>query len=53
MLLVKLDTTYANKTTIYFESGTPFSFIGIMQVDIQVGIANFYVINTLILFFFV
>lgn len=50
ILLVKLDTTYANKATINFESKTPLSFINIIRVDISVGTANFNIINALIPF---
>lgn len=52
MPLVKLDTTRANKATIYFKNRIFLSFIYIIRVDTLVGTTNFYVVDTPILFFF-
>lgn len=51
ILSVKLDTIYANKAILCFESKTSLSFIGTVRVDTLVGITNFYIIDTSILFF--
>lgn len=51
MLLIEFDTTYVNKTIIYFRNGIPLSFIGIIKIDILIGITNFYIIDTLNSFF--
>ncbi len=48
---IELDTTRANKVTIYFGSGLPLNSIGIVQVLISVGTTNFHVVDTPTLFF--
>lgn len=50
MLSIKLNITCLNKAIICFRSGISLSFIGIIQIDISVGITNFHVVDTLILF---
>lgn len=47
---VKLNKTYANKVTICFGIGISLSSIGIVRIDIPVGTANFYVVETFIPF---
>ena len=49
---IELDTTRANEATICFGNGMPLISIGIVQVFISVGTTNFYVVDTLIPFFF-
>lgn len=51
MLSVKLNTTFINKTIICFESRTFLSYISTVRVDILIGMANFYIVNTFTLFF--
>lgn len=53
MLLIKLDITHVNKAIIYFGSRILLNSISIIQVDIQVGAANFYIIDTSTPFFFI
>lgn len=52
MAEIKLDTICTNEATICFENRMFLNSIGIIQVFTYIGIINFHVINTLILFFF-
>ena len=48
---IELDTIRTNEATICFGSQMPLSSIGTIQVFTPVGTTNFYVIDTLTLFF--